>query len=101
MCLGDNMTSLPFTYLLQGDVLGALNALITTYFHYGLFYIFVGGILFASVYGKTRSYGISGIIFILYSTVIGTMIPVEVAPFFLLLLGFLGAIMLIQIILNK
>jgi membrane protease YdiL (CAAX protease family) len=95
------MSSLPFVLLMQGDVAGALKAFFDLYIPYGMFYIFMGALIFAVVYGKTKSYGIAGIIFILFCTLIGSAVPVEIQPFLLLLIGFILAVMLIQMVLKK
>lgn len=94
------MATLPFTLLLQGDIPGALGALLGNYIPYGMFWLFLGGIIFALVYGKTKSYGISGIIFILYSTLVGAVIPLEMQPYLLLLIGLMLAVMLIRTVIK-
>lgn len=92
------MTSMWFTYLNNGDFLGALNSVYNNYIPYGLFWIFIGILVFGVVFGKTKSYSISTVIFILYSSIAGFMIPKEVQVYFYLIIGIMLTAMFVKMI---
>lgn len=95
------MANLWYVLMLNGDIAGALKAVLDSYIAYGMSYLLFGGILFSAVYAQTKSYGISGIVFILYFVLVGTAVPVEAQPFIYLLIGVLAAIMMIQVVLDR
>ena len=84
------MPSLPFYYIEQGDWLSALSYIFNSYIPYGLFWILLGGLIFSIVQVKTKSFGISGIILIIYSITVSPLLPVEMRPYILILIGLLG-----------
>lgn len=94
------MTTLPFQFLMQGDLAGALASVFNNYIAYGMIWLLFGGIIFALVYGRTKSYGISGIIFAIYAALIGTVVPVEMHPYLLLLVGILMAVMMFKLVIK-
>lgn len=94
------MTTLPFMYLMQGNLTAALAEIFNNYIAYGMIWILFGGILFALVYGKTKSYGISGIIFAIYAALIGAVVPVETQPYLLLLIGVLMTVMMFKLVIK-
>ena len=92
------MSSLPFTYLMQGEILSALGWVFNSYIGYGLLWILLGGVMFVVVYGKTQSFGISGLLLVIYSILVGPFLPVEVQSYVLLLVIVLSSILLIKVV---
>jgi len=90
------MPSLPYVQLLAGNV---TDALVTAWdaLPYSLFWIMIGILIFGVVHTKTRSYGVSGLITILYFVVASPMIHQEIMVYIALLLGILGVVMFLKI----
>lgn len=95
------MVSIPYSYLNNGDWGGALNWVMSDYVGYGFLWIFIGIILASLVMAKTKSYGITGIVFIVYCVAISAALPIEVGQYFLLLIGIMLSIMVIKLWLSR
>lgn len=94
------MPSAEYTLLVNGNYTTALQTGLTNLLPLGLVWVFIGLLIFSVIYMKTKSYGVSGMIFVVYSAlVIGyNVIPVAIQPFMALLVGLLLAVMLIKVI---
>ena len=91
------MVSVPMNYFNQGEYLQAMNWVMTDYIGFGILWMFLGIVLFAVVFSKTQSYGISGVILIVYSAIVSATLPPEIAQYFYLLIAVLGASMLAKL----
>lgn len=96
----DNMASAEYNLLMQGDIIGALSGSISNILPMGLAWIFIGLIIFGVVQTKTKSYGISGLIFILYTTLLipANLVAVSIQPYLALLIGILIVIMIVKVV---
>lgn len=99
------MTNLPFHYMVEGEFNSAITWVFTNYIMHGLLWVFIGIILFAVIQTKTKSFGISGVVLIIYFSILSiatidgqSLIMPVIQPFILLLIGILGAVMFIKII---
>jgi len=85
------------TYLADGNITQALSWVMTDYIGFGILYMFMGLVIFAVTYTKTENYGISGIIFVVYSIIVSSTLPSEIAMYFYLIIACLLAILLAKI----
>lgn len=95
------MPSVPYTYLTDGNIGGALNWVMTDYIGYGMLWMFMGILLAALIFSKTRSFGITGIVFIFYTIAVTSVLPVEMQPYFLLMIGIMLSILGVKIWLGR
>ena len=94
------MASPEWTLVLQGDYIGALLSAFSNMLPFGLTWIIVGVLIFGVTMNRTKSYAISGLLFIIYSAIV---LPAElIAPgaeaFLGILVGVLLAVMIVKVI---
>lgn len=89
--------TLPFTLLMQGDVIGALSWVFNSYIPYGLLWVFIAVLVFAISFSKSKSYGIAGIVVVSFFTMIGPFVPQELQAVLLLIIIVMGVALLIKI----
>lgn len=94
------MTSLPFSYLMNGQLGQALNWAMSDYIGYGMLWIFFGMLIFGAVWVRTKSYGIAGIVFMLYTALVSVALPLEMSIYLMLIIGIMVAIMLIKLVMK-
>lgn len=95
------MPTLPFQFLTTGNVTSAWGWFMDSYIGFGMMWMIFGVLIAAVVFGKTKSYGLTGIVFIFYSVIVSTRLPPEIQSYFLLLLVAMAAIMGIKIFWGK
>ena len=96
------MPSEAYVQLMQGEFGAALVTAMSKVLPLGLAWIFIGALIFAVIQTKTKHYGISGSVFILYcSLTIGfNLIDIAIQPFIGLLIGIMLAVMIIQLVIK-
>lgn len=89
-----------WAYLGQARVFEALAHFMSNYPipNWGLLWILFGTVLYAVVFGKTRDYGISGVVLSLYLAMVSYMFEASFWVLFILVLALHMAIMVFKII---
>lgn len=98
------MPSNQFYLLTEGKILDSLNWVFSEYISHGFLWLLFGILIFTVVQYKTKSYGISGLMLIIYFSIISmvtingkSLIFEGFQPFILLFIGILGVILFIRI----
>ena len=95
------MSSAEYILLIEnGDILGALSTAITNLLPLGFAWIIIGLAIFGVIQNKTKSYGVSGLILVIYLSLLIPMnfVDYAVQPFLALFIGILITVMLLKII---
>lgn len=95
------MPSVPMVYIGQGDILSALSWFLNDYIGYGIMIMFFGILLFVVVQSKTKSFGLSAIVLIVYSGVAGARLPQEIQMYLYLILVIMATVLFLKIIFGK
>lgn len=95
------MTTLPFSYLITGNVTSAWTWFMDSYIGFGMMWMIFGVLIAALVMAKTKSYGMTGMVMIFYSVLISAKLPPEIQKYFILIIGVMAAILGIKIFFNK
>lgn len=91
------MASEQMTYIVQGDWLGAIQWGLSDYIGFGIAWLFISILVFTVVYMKTNSYGISGLVFIIFTGMVAPFLPPEVQLYFILIIVGMLASMIYKI----
>lgn len=81
--------SIPMNYFAQGDFQNAMLWVFTDYVGYGIVWAFWMITIFAVTYNKNKSAAIGGFFLAFAFAVMGGLLPVEVQPYFAVLIGLL------------
>ena len=90
--------TVPMGYIAQGDIVGALYWMFSSYLPMGILWAWLGLILFFVMYTKTESWAISGVVFMFAMSMIGFALDPSIRNWFTLLIGIAGAILFYKVI---